>query len=242
MNIDGVTYKIIEDKYPAENMGTQMWYTNSLRRGTVGIGADIELVISIGYLFLTGKLQSERVFSVSGNGVKERHHILGRIGMMVSDLCDVDDNNSNRIITGGVFTGRKIVYNDFLGLRDNRLVIIKEDLRRIPFVFFRLGFDKLTLSRTWASCLNANYMHDLSTSKNGEERSCIQCGYCINVCPVKLMPNMIMKASLNNDIEQMENLSIYDCIDCGLCTFICPSKIELHHKIKDGKRLLYKEG
>jgi Na+-translocating ferredoxin:NAD+ oxidoreductase RnfC subunit len=51
-----------------------------------------------------------------------------------------------------------------------------------------------------------------------------------------------MKASIAKDIEKMEELFIHDCAECGLCTFVCPSKIELLQIVKDGKKLIKKEG
>ena len=83
---------------------------------------------------------------------------------------------------------------------------------------------------------------EATTSQNGEERACVQCTKCIDVCPVGLMPNLVFKAALEGDIERMERVFIHDCIDCGLCTFVCPSKIELGQHIEDGKALIAKEG
>ena len=241
LNIKNINYKIIENKYPAEKLGTQVFYTNRLEKNKISIGADLELVINIGYLFSNGILRSERIFSVSGNGVKKRHHVLGRIGMMVKDLCTVE-NVENRFVAGGILSGKKIKNNDFLGLMHSSLNVLKEDRYRIPFAFLRFGFNKLTLSKTWFGGFNKKVDRNLSTSNNGEERACIQCGYCLDICPVDLMPNLIMKASLNCDIEKMESCSIHDCVDCGLCTFVCPSKIELSKNIKDGKNIISKEG
>jgi Na+-transporting NADH:ubiquinone oxidoreductase subunit A len=98
------------------------------------------------------------------------------------------------------------------------------------------------LSKSFASVFNYNNYYKPTTSQNGEERACVQCGYCIDFCPVKLLPNMIIKASLSKDIEKMEELFIHDCVECGLCSFVCPSKIEMLKLIEDGKNLIKKEG
>jgi Na+-translocating ferredoxin:NAD+ oxidoreductase RnfC subunit len=82
----------------------------------------------------------------------------------------------------------------------------------------------------------------VSTSNQGEERACIQCGYCFDICPVQIMPSLLVKASIINNIEKMESMHIHDCIECELCTFICPAKIEIGQHIKNGKDFIKKEG
>ncbi len=51
---------------------------------------------------------------------------------------------------------------------------------------------------------------------------CIKCGKCSEVCPVGMMPAMII-----NDKKQAKKLGINKCIGCGLCSYVCPSKIEV---------------
>ena len=67
-----------------------------------------------------------------------------------------------------------------------------------------------------------------------EEKSidCIKCGKCAEVCPMNLMPSLII-----NNPKQKKGLKIDKCINCGLCSYICPSKIEVRElirKIKEG--------
>lgn len=60
--------------------------------------------------------------------------------------------------------------------------------------------------------------------------SCIKCGKCIEVCPSKILPVVIME-----NIDRKERLKLLDvnkCISCGLCSYICPSKIEVLEYVK----------
>ena len=62
---------------------------------------------------------------------------------------------------------------------------------------------------------------------------CIKCGKCAEVCPVKLLPNIIM-----DNIDNIKNLNMLKpskCIECGLCSYICPSKIEVREYVKEAK-------
>lgn len=60
---------------------------------------------------------------------------------------------------------------------------------------------------------------------------CIKCGKCSEVCPVGLMPSLV----INNVIPSQKN-QLKKCISCGLCSYVCPSKIEVRdiiNKIKE---------
>ncbi|MEM7589288.1 MAG: 4Fe-4S dicluster domain-containing protein, partial [Myxococcota bacterium] len=146
-----------------------------------------------------------------------------------------------RVVAGGLLTGKQVQLEDYMGFADCSLQMLPEGRQRPVLAFLRLGFDQLTASRAWASALLPRELHHTHTSANGEERACIQCGQCINVCPVQLLPNLLLKASLLQDTQRLQELSIHDCMDCGLCTFVCPSKIELGQHIASGKQLIAKE-
>jgi len=60
--------------------------------------------------------------------------------------------------------------------------------------------------------------------------NCIKCGKCAEVCPVGLMPSMII-----DNKKRAQNLKIEKCVNCGLCSYVCPSKIEVRELIKEIK-------
>lgn len=241
---DVATVIEVVDRYPADNLGVQSFYAAALGKDQCVIGADAELTLDVGHLLLHGHKRTERLYCLAGNAAKHPSHYSGRLGIAIGDLLAgaLTTTDDVRLISGGLFSGMKVRFQDYLGPKDLGVQAMVEDKLRIPFAFFRLGADRLTLSRTWLSAFKNNVEHEATTNNNGEERACIQCGYCIDICPVKLMPNLIMKAAVTKDIERMEWLSIEDCVDCGLCTFVCPSKIELGHEIDGGKKLIEKEG
>lgn len=59
---------------------------------------------------------------------------------------------------------------------------------------------------------------------------CIKCGKCSEVCPMKLIPSMII-----SNPKKSKELKINKCIGCGLCSYVCPSKIEIREIIKNIK-------
>lgn len=61
-------------------------------------------------------------------------------------------------------------------------------------------------------------------------QECINCGRCVELCPVKIYPSLIFK-NIDN-IKKLKKLNVTNCINCGLCSYICPSKIELSEYLK----------
>lgn len=72
-----------------------------------------------------------------------------------------------------------------------------------------------------------------------ETTSCLKCGKCVEACPAKLSPVLIMKCvnkSLSKD--KLKNMNPTKCIECGLCSFVCPAKIDVREQIKYAKKVL----
>ena len=78
---------------------------------------------------------------------------------------------------------------------------------------------------------------DEKTADLKSEQPCIACARCVDICPMKLVPNTIAKFVEYNQIEAAHELGVLDCIECGTCSFICPAKRNLVHYIKLGKAL-----
>lgn len=79
---------------------------------------------------------------------------------------------------------------------------------------------------------------DVKDQDSFKESPCIRCGKCIDHCPMKLMPTMIMQAVKKKDTDSLENLHVMNCFECGCCSFICPARIPLTPYMKKGKKQL----
>ncbi len=67
------------------------------------------------------------------------------------------------------------------------------------------------------------------------EHSCIQCGRCVDHCPMGLVPTRIMKFVKFDHLSEAEEWGALDCVECGSCQYSCPAKIPLVHWIRLGK-------
>ncbi|MDO5707426.1 MAG: electron transport complex subunit RsxC [Andreesenia angusta] len=73
-----------------------------------------------------------------------------------------------------------------------------------------------------------------------EQKQCIRCAKCVEVCPVKLEPVLMNQNIMHERFDELEKLNIWSCIECGACSFVCPSKISLVHSFKYAKKELAK--
>lgn len=69
-----------------------------------------------------------------------------------------------------------------------------------------------------------------------EPSNCISCGRCLDVCPGRIVPPLMMKAATANDCEAFEKLNGMECCECGCCSFICPARRPLTQSFGEMKK------
>lgn len=76
--------------------------------------------------------------------------------------------------------------------------------------------------------------------KDNYQLNCLKCGKCVEVCPTKLSPVLIMKNinSKQPNINRLKEMRPQKCIECGLCSYICPAKILVREEVKKAKQTL----
>jgi len=68
-----------------------------------------------------------------------------------------------------------------------------------------------------------------------EEQPCINCGKCIEVCPMNLLPRQLDTYVRNGLWNKAQEIGILNCIECGSCAYVCPGGRSLVHSIRYGK-------
>jgi electron transport complex protein RnfC len=56
---------------------------------------------------------------------------------------------------------------------------------------------------------------------------CVQCGYCLDACPVFLNPSLLGQLAQAGRLDELEAAHLSDCMLCGSCSYVCPSSIPL---------------
>lgn len=77
-------------------------------------------------------------------------------------------------------------------------------------------------------------MNDLE-ARLMEEKSCLRCARCVDVCPMNLMPSLIAAAVKHKNLDMAVNAGLLDCMKCGSCAYVCPAQIRLVQWIDTGK-------
>lgn len=67
-----------------------------------------------------------------------------------------------------------------------------------------------------------------------EQTDCIQCGYCVQSCPVGLEPMRLFKLLQLGRHDQALANGIADCTQCGICSSVCPARLPLTQTIAGG--------
>jgi electron transport complex protein RnfC len=75
----------------------------------------------------------------------------------------------------------------------------------------------------------------------GNYRECINCGRCVAVCPVNLVPGMLSMYCARNRFEEAAARGLLSCIECGCCDFVCPSRRPLVHFFRHAKHQVMEE-
>ncbi len=67
---------------------------------------------------------------------------------------------------------------------------------------------------------------------------CIQCGHCLDACPVFLNPSLLGQLAQSGRYAELEANHLADCMLCGSCSYVCPSNIPLSQMFALGKVML----
>lgn len=86
--------------------------------------------------------------------------------------------------------------------------------------------------------------HLVYIQKKAEQHSfsqdavCFKCGFCVEICPMRLMPFLLSGFSEGGNYELAEKNSLFTCIECGCCAYVCPVNIPMVQWIQLGKSAL----
>ncbi len=74
------------------------------------------------------------------------------------------------------------------------------------------------------------------------EAVCIRCGRCGDVCPGRLVPQILAEYAGNYQWEQFRKAGGMSCCECGSCTYICPAKRSLTQMFAAAKKMVRSKG
>jgi electron transport complex protein RnfC len=98
-----------------------------------------------------------------------------------------------------------------------------------------MGFAQYQLTVPVVKATSGIICQEKSTIAKMKTYPCIQCGNCVSVCPMNLLPTRLSSFAETTKLEEAEEFGILNCIECGSCSYVCPSNIPLVQWIRVGK-------
>ena len=242
-----VELTVYDGKCPAGNVGVQVNHTDPVNKGEVvwTIG-DPTVVLFIGRLFNTGRVNLTRTVAFCGSEVKKPCYVDMLVGEELSTLLSnsYDADHSVRIINGNVLTGRTTTKEGYLGAHTSEITVIPEGddhHEMLGWIMPRLG--QFSVSRSYFSWLFGKKKYALDARVKGGERHIIMSGEYDRVLPMDIYGEYLIKAIIAGDIDKMEQLGIYEVSpeDFALAEFVDSSKLELQRIVREGLNNLRKE-
>ena len=242
-----VEVNVFDGKCPAGNVGVQVNHLDPVNKGEVvwTIG-DPTVVLFIGRLLNTGKVNLTRTVAVCGSEIKSPAHVDMLVGEELSTLLSnsYDASKNVRIINGNVLTGRPTTKEGFLGAHTSEITVIPEGSDADEMLGWILPrFKQFSVNRSYFSWLCGKKDYALDARVKGGERHIIMSGEYDKVLPMDIYGEYLIKAIIAGDIDRQEALGIYEVApeDFALAEFVDSSKLELQRIVREGLNILRKE-
>ena len=193
-----------------------------------------------------GRPLVERIVALSGPSMEDKIHVKVRVGTPLDHLLSLrlKKDGASRVVLNSLITGFKL--NDLTLPIDrtfSQIVAIPEAAERKFLAFMQPGLKSDSYTRAFLARWIPFAHKRPDANMHGEERPCISCGFCEEVCPVRIIPHLLSKYVKREIIDEtLMNYNIFNCIECGLCAFVCPVKIPLLKHIKEGHDKLVMQG
>lgn len=245
VNATGVDKTYFNGPHPAGNVGIQIHHVNPIVANERVWIMGVQEVITLGTLFTSGRFDASRVVALTGAELKEPEYVRTYLGANVeSFLKDNLTNETVRVVSGDVLSGKQIEANGYLGFYDDQLTVLEEGDYYEMFGWLLPLSPRPSVSGTYPNGLFKGFKFKANTNTHGEKRAFVVTGQYEDMLPMDVYPQHLMKAILVNDYERMEGLGIYELSeeDVALAEFACTSKQPLQQILRRGLDMMREQG
>jgi len=169
---------------------------------------DMATAIAVGKAASKQIPQVESLITVGGGAMPKAGIVKVRIGTSIGDVIES---------LGGFSTppAKIIIGGPMTGMAHYDLTI---PITKETEGLFALTHDEVQLSQDY--------------------RQCINCGLCVKVCPVNLLPGVLSMYCVKDRFDMAETEGLFNCIECGCCDYVCPSRRPMVHLFRHAKHQL----
>jgi Na+-transporting NADH:ubiquinone oxidoreductase subunit A len=232
--------------HPAGNVGVQIHHISPINKGEIVWTVNPQDVLFIGRLFETGKVDFTKVIALTGSEIEKPKYFQTVLGAPVSSITDnrlKKTDYKQRIISGNVLTGTRVKPQNYLGFYDSQVTVIPEGDEYEFMGWADPGINKYTATKSFLSRLFPKKEYVLNANLHGGDRAFVLSDQYGKVLPMDILPVILLKSILANDIDKMEQLGIYEVIeeDLALCEYVCASKTKVQDILRGGINIMIKE-
>ncbi|MFT6329716.1 MAG: electron transport complex protein RnfC [Bermanella sp.] len=211
-----INYQVVSvpTKYPAGGEKQLIQVLTSREVPANGLPIDVACIMynvatcyAIADAIVEGKPLIERVVTLTGQGFKSPKNVWARLGTPIQSL---------------------LIYGDY----DESQQSSPRFIMGGPMMGFTMT-SVLTPIVKISNCILVPADDELPNPE--DERACIRCSACSDVCPASLLPQQLFWYSKAKELEKAEEYNLFDCIECGACAYVCPSEIPLVHYYRQAK-------
>lgn len=242
-----VEVTVFDGPCPAGNVGVQVNHIDPVNKGEVVWTVDPAAVIFFGRLFLTGKVDLNKVVAVAGSEMKTPGYANVLVGTPMSALVadQLKAQEHVRLIDGNPLTGKVTTLDAYIGGHTSEVTAIPEgDDHDEMLGWIMPRANDFSTSRSYLSWLfGKKKEYNLDARVKGGERHMIMSGEYDKVLPMDIYGEYLIKAIIAGDIDKQEQLGIYEVSpeDFAVAEFVDSSKLELQKIVREGLDLLRKE-
>jgi Na+-transporting NADH:ubiquinone oxidoreductase subunit A len=246
-DISGAEMVDVEGPHPASNVGTVIAAINPVNKGETVACLDIQTLLRIGHIVLTGQFNGATTVAVTGSEVAEPRLVKTVIGAEIAAITKgliTPANHHQRIISGNVLTGIAVTADGYLRTPYRQITVIPEGDDVAEFMgWASLSSKKQSTSRSFPGHFLAKKLFNPDARLLGGRRAMIMSGEYDKVFPMDILPEYLLKAIISKDIDRMEQLGIYEVApeDFALAEYVDTSKLELQKIVREGLDYLRKE-
>ena len=241
-----VTVAEFSGPHPAGLAGTHIHFLDGAGLQKQVFWINYQDVAAVGDLFLTGRINHERVVALGGPLVERPRLLRTRMGACLGDLVagELTSGVEARVVSGSLLAGRQASGPlDFLGRWHLQVSAVRENRARELLGWQSPGADKFSVKRVFASAMLPRRRFAFDTSTNGSPRAMVPVGSYEAVMPLDILPTFLLRALITGDAERAVELGALelDEEDLGLCTFVCPGKTEYGPLLRQNLELIERD-
>lgn len=245
-DVQGVEAVEFAGPHPAGLVGTHIHMLDPVDGNKVVWHIGYQDVVAVGHLFLTGRIQSQRIISLAGPAVEKARLVKTHVGASLVDLLSEEELDEEcRVISGSVLSGRKASWpNEFLGRYHLQVTVIEQPQSREMFGWMVPGFGKFSVTRAFASAFFKGPSPKFTTSTQGSVRAIVPIGTYEKVMPLDIIATPLLKSLIVHDTDTAQSLGCLelDEEDLALCSFVCPGKNDYGPLLRQSLDTIEREG